>query len=97
MLGTLIETGDVNRLIFCRAAQRRSRTVVAAVPGAAHPVPVATLLLPAAHHARRRGLVRAVAVPPNFTLLVISARIGLGGNRKVYSEALLCTRNGCSP
>lgn len=74
-----------------------SRTVVAAVPGAAHPVPVAALLLSPAHHARRRGLVRAVAVPPNLALLVVSTRIGLAGNRKVYSEALFCTRNGCRP
>lgn len=74
-----------------------SRTIVAAVPRAAHPIPVAALLLSPAHHARRRGLVRAVAVSPNFTFLVVSARVGLVGKRKVYSEALLCTRNGCTP
>lgn len=66
-----------------------SHTVVAAVPRAAHPVPVAALLLSPAHHARRRGLVRAMAVPSNFAFLVISARVGLVGKRKVYSEALL--------
>lgn len=42
-------------------------------------------------------MVRAVAVPPNLAFLVISTRIGLAGNRKVYSEALFCTRNGCRP
>lgn len=83
---------------FCAGKPRAgSRTVVAAAPGAAHPVPVAALLLPPAQHARRGGLVRAVAVPPDLTLLVVSARVGLVGNREVCSEALLCARNGCSP
>lgn len=73
------------------------RTIVAAVPRAAHAVSVATLLLPPTHHACRRCLMRTMTVSPNFAFLIIGARVGLMGKRKVYSEALLCTRCVCSP
>lgn len=72
-------------------------TVVAAVPRAAHAISVATLLLPPAHHACRRCLMRTVTVSPNFAFLIIGTRIGLVGKRKVYGEALLCTRHVCRP
>lgn len=52
-------------------------TVTAAVPRAAHGVPVAALLPAAAGQAARRGLLRAVAVAANAALLVIAARIHL--------------------
>lgn len=57
-------------------------TVVAAIPRAAHAISVAPFLLPPAQHARRRCLMRTVTVPPNFTFLVIGARIDLEGKWK---------------
>lgn len=59
------------------------RTIVAAVPGAAHAIPVATLLLSPAQHACRHCLMRTVTVSPNFTFFIIGTRIGLVGKRKV--------------
>lgn len=52
-------------------------TVAAAVPGAAHGVPVAALLPPAARAAARRRLLRAVAVAAHTALLVVTAWIHL--------------------
>lgn len=42
-------------------------------------------------------MMRTVTVSSNFTFLIIGTRIGLVGKRKVYNEALLCTRHICSP
>lgn len=56
-----------------------TRTVAAAVPRAAHGVPMAALLPAAAGEASRRSLLRAVAVAAHTALFVIAARIHLLG------------------
>lgn len=52
-------------------------TVTAAVAGAAHGIPVAALLPPAAVEAAGGSVVRAVAVASHAALLIAAARVHL--------------------
>lgn len=54
-----------------------ANAIVAAVPRAAHAVSMATLLFPPAEHAGGGSLMRIVAVPSYFTLLVVGAWVDL--------------------
>lgn len=63
-------------------------TVTATVAGAAHGIPVAALLPPAAVQAPGGSVVRAVAVASHAALLITAARVHLTKNTYLPSKPL---------
>lgn len=64
-------------------------TVTASVAGAAHGIPIAALLPPAAVEAPGGSVVRAVAVAPHAALLVTAARIHLAKTTRLTLMSFL--------